>query len=77
MLSGEASTYHPKRIPGQVRHFCPDCGATMMWSTPGLKGLIGCAGGAFLDPPFPEPTVSYAHDQKNNWMLVPAEWQRH
>jgi hypothetical protein len=45
--------------------FCPDCGATVFWTTTteGWTDTIAVPIGAFADPSFPQPTVSvYGRD---------------
>jgi hypothetical protein len=39
-----------------VFHFCPDCGATVFYTTEALPGVVAVPVGAFADPSFPSPT---------------------
>lgn len=49
-------------------HFCPDCGSTVYWQSPGLPGFTAVAVGAFADPSFPAPSVSVYGDRKHPWV---------
>jgi hypothetical protein len=51
--------------------FCPDCGATVFWTTTGWSG-IAVPIGAFADPSFPQPTVSVWESRKYPWLPLPA-----
>lgn len=50
--------------------FCPDCGATVFWTTEGWDS-VAVAIGAFADPSFPRPTVSVYGSRRYPWLLVP------
>ncbi len=43
---------------GRTFSFCPECGATVFWSSEDQPELIAVAVGAFADPAFPQPRVS-------------------
>jgi hypothetical protein len=51
--------------------FCPDCGATVFWTTEGWTGSIAVAIGAFADPSFPQPTVSVYGSRRYPWLSLP------
>jgi hypothetical protein len=51
--------------------FCPDCGATVFWTTAGWPG-IAVAIGAFADPSFPQPNVSVWESRKYPWLSLPG-----
>jgi hypothetical protein len=52
--------------------FCPDCGATVFWSSEDwLPDTIAVAIGAFADPSFPQPTVSVYGSRKHPWLSLP------
>jgi len=51
-------------------HFCPDCGATVFYTTP-PEGLIAVPVGAFADPSFPPPTVSVYESRRHAWVSLP------
>ena len=61
----------------QERHFCARCGSTLFWKTssPRLDGLTGIAGGNFVEPPLPEPKISFRSHQKCGWVTLPSDWQ--
>ena len=52
-------------------HFCPDCGTSMYWDMPLNKEIMAVAVGAFADPQFPHPTVSFYENQRHTWVAVP------
>ena len=39
-------------------HFCPDCGATVFYTTEATPGIVAVPVGAFADASFPAPTRS-------------------
>ena len=41
-----------------VFNFCPDCGATVFYTTDASPGVVAVPVGAFADPSFPAPTRS-------------------
>lgn len=51
--------------------FCPDCGATVFWSSEGWTDTIAVAIGAFADPSFPRPTVSVWESRRYPWLSLP------
>ncbi|HEX6699353.1 MAG TPA: GFA family protein [Gaiellaceae bacterium] len=51
--------------------FCPDCGATVFWTTEHAPELIAVAIGAFADPTFPQPTVSVYDVRRHPWLGLP------
>jgi hypothetical protein len=51
--------------------FCPDCGATVFYTTADLPDLIAVPIGAFADPSFPAPTVSVFGSRRHLWLSVP------
>ena len=59
--SGEARTFH----------FCPDCGATVVYTIETVPDLVAVPVGAFADPSFPAPTVSVYESRRHPWMAVP------
>lgn len=50
--------------------FCPNCGATVFWTTEG-RDTIAVAIGAFADPSFPRPTVSVYGSRAYPWLSLP------
>jgi hypothetical protein len=53
--------------------FCPECGATVFYTTEDAPDLIAVPVGAFADPSFPPPTVSVHENRKHPWVGLPAE----
>lgn len=74
-IRGKATRYEPEAGTG-TRHFCGACGTTLYWRATGLPELIGIAGGAFVDPPLPEPSASYRDTMKCAWLTLPESWKR-
>jgi hypothetical protein len=72
---------HPGRYTEYVRisdagekrtfRFCPDCGATVFWTTDGWPDSIAVPIGAFADPSFPQPTVSVYGLRRYPWLSLP------
>jgi len=52
-------------------HFCPDCGATVFYTTESQPGLVAVPIGAFADPSFPPPTVSVWESRRHPWVSAP------
>jgi hypothetical protein len=59
--SGEERTFH----------FCPDCGATVFYTTASQLDVVAVPVGAFADPSFPPPTVSVYESRRHSWLSVP------
>src|ERR671924_113502 len=60
--AGESRTYS----------FCPDCGATVFWSSEDQPDLVAVAVGAFADPAFPQPRVSVWEKRRHAWVDLPT-----
>ncbi len=52
-------------------HFCPDCGATIFYTTAAAPDVIAVPVGAFADPSFPPPTVSVYESRRHPWLPLP------
>jgi hypothetical protein len=50
--------------------FCPDCGATVFWTTEG-HDTVAIAIGAFADRSFPQPSVSVYGSRRHPWLPLP------
>jgi hypothetical protein len=61
----------------RVFRFCPDCGATVFYTTGDAPGLIAVPLGAFADPSFPPPTVSVHESRRHAWVSLPDAVDRH
>lgn len=60
-----------------VFHFCPDCGATVFYTSPSDPELIAVPVGAFADPSFPPPTRSIYEVRRHSWVGLAATLERH
>ena len=56
---------------GRSFHFCPDCGATVFYTTESQPDLVAVPVGAFADPTFPQPTVSVWESRRHPWLGLP------
>src|SRR5215213_2543090 len=58
-IRGRHTDYVRVSDDGEERtfHFCPDCGATVFYTTVDAPELVAVPIGAFADPSFPPPTV--------------------
>jgi hypothetical protein len=54
-------------------HFCPDCGATVFYTTEDTPGIVGVPVGAFADPSFPAPTRSIWEERRHSWLRLPDD----
>jgi hypothetical protein len=52
--------------------FCPDCGATVFYTTADSPDLIAVPVGAFADPSFPPATVSVYELRRHPWAGLPV-----
>ena len=57
--------------------FCPDCGATVFYTTGGAPDLIVVPIGVFADPAFPPPAVSVWEARRHPWVAVPEGAERY
>ncbi|RWP47272.1 GFA family protein [Mesorhizobium sp.] len=54
--------------------FCPDCGTTVHYRIDVQSGLIAIPVGAFADPSFPPPFLSFYHDSRRcQWVEIRTE----
>jgi hypothetical protein len=60
---------------GRVTYsFCPDCGTTVHYRIDDQPGLVAIPAGAFADPSFPPPFLSFYHESRRcQWAEVRAE----
>jgi hypothetical protein len=72
--SGDFGIYKVER-GNQRRRFCAACGSTLWWKTDWRQGQTGIAGGCFIDPPLPEPSVTVSNDGRCAWLGLPAAWR--
>jgi hypothetical protein len=52
-------------------NFCPNCGATVYYSSEGLEEFIAIPVGAFAQPDFPAPSISVYEERKHAWVRLP------
>jgi hypothetical protein len=73
-VAGRHSDYVRVSDEGEERtfRFCPDCGATVFYTTGDAPNLIAVPVGAFADPSFPPPTVSVYQSRRHPWVALPA-----
>jgi hypothetical protein len=78
---GRYTDYVRRSDHGEDRtfRFCPDCGATVFYTTEDAPEVIAVPIGAFADPSFPRPTVSVWESRRHAWVSVPdgAEHREH
>lgn len=72
---GEFQIYQSNGDVGPVANsFCAHCGTTLFLVPANMPGMVGCAGGCFVDVPLGEPTLSASDDQRCSWMRLPESW---
>ncbi len=67
--SGEFSRHRIREE--QERWFCRNCGTTLFWTSAFMPGQTGIAGGAFIDPPLPDPSVEASGHGRAGWLNLP------
>jgi hypothetical protein len=78
-VSGRRSDYVRVSDDGEERtfHFCPDCGATVFFTTADAPDVIAVPVGAFADPSFPAPSVSIYESRRHPWVGLPEAREHH
>jgi len=78
-IVGRHSEYVRISDAGEERtfRFCPDCGATVFWTTGDAPDQIAVPTGAFADPSFPPPTISVWESRRHAWLGLPDEIEHH
>jgi hypothetical protein len=57
-----------------IYSFCPDCGTTVYYRIDKQPDLIAIPAGAFADPSFPPPRLSFYHETRRcTWVEVRAD----
>jgi hypothetical protein len=59
-----------------VYRFCPDCGATVFYTTDETPGFVAVPVGAFADPSFPAPERSVWEKRRHPWVQLPDGVER-
>jgi hypothetical protein len=77
-ISGRAKEYMRLSDAGEERafSFCPECGATVFYTTPDAPHLVAVPVGAFADPAFPSPRVSVHEARMHAWVTLPPDIER-
>jgi len=75
---GRSTEYTRTSDLGEKRtfHFCPECGATVFYTTEDTADVVAIPVGAFADPGFPAPTVSVYESRRHPWLSLSPEIQR-
>ena len=60
----------------RIFRFCPECGATVFYTTAGAPQLIAIPIGAFADPDFPAPAFSVWERRMHVWVHAPRDSHR-
>jgi hypothetical protein len=77
---GETKVYafhHEAQNQDQERHFCANCGTTLLWFLSGAPESIGIAGGCFADDSLPAPTYSVTDRKRLPWVCLPEQVSLH
>ena len=60
----------------RVSRFCPDCGATVFFTIADDPDMTAVPVGAFADPDFPPPTISFYESRRHAWVGLPDGVER-
>ena len=73
-ITGRRTEYVRVADHGEARtfSFCPDCGATVFYTSESQPNLVAVPVGAFADPTFPPPRVSVWESRMHPWVGLPA-----
>ncbi|WP_233245123.1 GFA family protein [Caulobacter sp. D4A] len=71
-IGGRTSTYIRTADSGSrvLYMFCPNCGDTIAYVNEGEPDVVAIPIGAFADPSFPAPTVSFYEHRAHRWVLI-------
>ena len=59
---------------GRMRaSFCPQCGSTVFYVVDAMPDLVAIPVGAFADPGFPAPEVSYYEERMHAWLTLDGD----
>lgn len=77
-ISGRATEYVRISDAGEERvfSFCPECGATVFYTTADAPHLVAVPVGAFADPAFPSPRVSVHEARMHSWVTLRPDIER-
>ena len=54
-----------------TRHFCPQCGSSVLWTSSALPDHVAVAVGCFADETFPPPTMVAWTAEQHAWVRFP------
>ena len=78
-IEGQATAFRRVADSGNTVtfHFCPACGTTLYWELTQMPEVIAVAIGAFADPGFPVPRLSFYGRRQHPWVEtgLPLEHQ--
>ena len=77
-IHGESSVYTRTGESGGdiFFHFCAGCGSTVYYKLAGSPDIVAVPVGAFADPDFPEPQMSFYESRRHAWVNMPAGAER-
>jgi hypothetical protein len=72
-IEGDRREYERISDDGESRtfSFCPECGATVFYTTESSPDLVAVPVGALADPEFPPPTVQVYEPRRHPWVALP------
>ncbi len=72
VISGRSQAYVRRGESGAdlTFHFCPLCGATVHYVLAAAPDIVGIPVGAFADPTFPAPQISFYEAHHHPWLSV-------
>lgn len=78
-VQGQATSYVRTADSGNriTFQFCPQCGATVLYTIEDDPEVIAVPIGAFADPSFPPPTVSVYEVRRHGWVSTPEGAEHH
>ena len=73
-IAGSYKTWSRKTDSGNdmINYFCPNCGTNIAWDATVRPNSLAVAVGAFNDPHFNLPTISFYTANKHDWVVVPG-----
>ncbi|RDS83359.1 GFA family protein [Dyella psychrodurans] len=72
-LSGQSTRYVQISDEGNKTNFefCPNCGATVYYTSEGSEEMVAIPVGVFAEPAFPAPIISIYEERKHGWVVMP------
>jgi hypothetical protein len=77
-IQGESSVFTRTGDSGDEIsfRFCPRCGSTVYYTLAKFPDIVAIPVGAFADPNFPEPQVSFYESRRHAWVQLPVRTER-